>query len=246
MATKRITVGFSTNSHPRFGRKYDDANPPKTTTKSPYYWWFKFLQLNEDYKATCLAEGLGEYSEIYADLGNVHGIDFKSWWDDKRVFFAEQPKKYKMVIAQSPEELAPFNSEDALNVVVPLDWSQRSLRKKFNSLVLSKVEPSKRGLNTDKSTAKYKLSGRWHIEAMEHAYHVYVIKHTEQEDTKKLAWADIAIRAKLKVAKDMDEGKITNKTADERRVATIVVMRDYKRALDFIQYAASMSFPYKK
>jgi hypothetical protein len=44
----------------------------------------------------------------------------------------------------------------------------------------------------------------------------------------------------------MDEGKITNKTADERRVATIVVMRDYKRALDFIQYAASMSFPYKK
>ena len=58
-----------------------------------------------------------------------------------------------------------------------------------------------------------------------------------------LTWADVAIRAGLAVVKGMKEGVKTKQTADERRVATILAMRHYKRAQAFIRASAEGSFP---
>jgi hypothetical protein len=242
----RKVLGFSTQSYPTFGRgAFNEATPPKTVLASPYYWWFMFLRLNEDYKKTVDAKGAGKCTDIYKDFGDIYSVDFKTWWNTHASLFAEKRKGYSMSIANNNEELAPFGATDVVNLVVPLNWSQRSLKKKFTQLILSKLEKGRRGVSVEASSATYKLSGKWHIEAMRSAYKVHTLRNQLIEG-KKLPLADIAIKAELKIAKNMQLGKKTKLTSDMRRVATIIANRHYKRAELFIKAAASSSFPYSK
>lgn len=242
----RKVLGFSTQSYPKFGRGvFNEASPPKTVLGSPYYWWFMFLRLNEDYKRTVEAKGNGNFSGLYKDFGDIYSVDFKTWWTEKAPLFSEKRKGFSMAIASNSEELAPFGAKDVVNLVVPLNWTQRSLKKKFTQLILSKLEKGKRGVSVEASTAPYRLSGKWHIEAMQHAYNVYELRNIEVNG-KRLPLADVAIKAGLQIAKDMQLGKKTKLTSDMRRIATIIANRHYKRAETFIKSAASNSFPYSK
>ena len=244
--TQRKLLGFSTQSYPIFGRgKYSEESPPKAVIASPYYWWFKFLRLNEDYKKTVSAKGAGKYADLYKDFGDIYAVDFKTWWNSHATLFAEKRTGYSMSIASSAEELAPFGIEGVVNLVVPLNWTQRSLKKKFTQLILSKLEKGKRGVSVEASNATYGLSGKWHIEAMKNAYSVFTLRNQLVEG-RKLPLADVAIKAKLQIASDMQLGKKTKLTADMRRMATIIANRHYKRAETFIESAASNSFPYSK
>lgn len=241
---------FSTRSYPTFGRSrqpFDELNPPTTVTDSPYYWWFMFLRLNADYKKTCEAGGLGKYTDIYQDLGDIYRVDFKQWWREKAYLFAEPKKGYKMKVATDLSEIASFNDPEVLNLVVPLTWSQRSLKKSFTSLVLKLVEKGKRGVSVEASEARFRLSGKWNAQALSLAYRVYVLKH-ESSKNKKVPWADIGIRANLPYAKREKaiEGKKTDTTVDIRATLTVLANRHYKRAIAFIDSAATKSFPYGK
>lgn len=243
---KREVLVFSTRSYPTFGRQrkpFDELNPPKGVTDSPYYWWFMFLRLNAGYQSVCKSGGKGALSSIYKDLGDVHTQNFKEWWNQVAPMFAEPKKGYKMMVAKSKSDIAPFDSDEVLNLVVPLNRSQRSLKKSFAQLVLSRIEKGKRGVSVESSGAKYKLSGKWHIEALSTAYKIHSIKLRYENDGVKKAWADIAIEAKLPMTHALAKSdKSIN--SDVRRTLTILAMRHYDRALKFIQAAASNSFPY--
>lgn len=203
------------------------------------------MQLNTQYKATCLASGVGKYADIYKDLGDVHGCNFKQWWTERAYLFSELKKGYRMMVATSIVDIAPFDSDEVLNLVVPLTRSQRSLKKSFAQLVLKRVEKGKRGISVEHSEAQYRLSGRWNIDALKYAYRIYQIKHSVEQG-KKLAWADVAIRAQLPYAigEGAKEGVRTDATVDIRATLTILATRHYKRAEAFIEAAASKSFPY--
>ena len=232
---------FSTLSYPTFGRGvYSESSPPNTVVSSPYYWWFKFLQLNEEYKATVEKNGIGKLKDLYGDFNDIFNVDFKQWWKEHVFLFAEPKKRYSMRIANSYDELAPFNSDEVVNLVVPLNWNRRSLKKHFHTLILNKVEKSKKGLNVDASEAKYKINGRWRIDAMQIAYSVYVCK----KENPSLTWADIAAKTNLSIAKEYSVGEKNYRTKDLRRVATSATIRHYKRALKFIESAATNSFPH--
>jgi hypothetical protein len=241
---KRGVLIFSTRSYPTFGRTrkpFDEANPPDTVLSSPYYWWFMFLRLNKDYKKTCESGGVGKYADIYKDLGNVYAMNFKDWWNEKAPLFSEPKKGYRMKVAESLSEIAPFDDEEVLNLVVPLTWSQRSLRKAFTQLVLKRVEKGKRGVSVEKSEAQYRLSGKWHIEALTTAYKIYTIKSGVEEGTK-LAWADIGIQAKLPMSYAIKKGH-DKLNSDVRRTLTILAKRHYDRAEKYINDSASKAFP---
>lgn len=245
---KRSVLIFSTRSYPTFGRSrkpFDEQNPPDTVTDSPYYWWFMFLRLNVDYKATCEANGTGKCAELYKDFGDIHNLNFKQWWTEKAYLFAEPKKGYRMKVATDISEIAPFNDAEVLNLVVPLTWSQRSLKKAFSQLVHKLVEKGKRGVSVEASEAHYRLSGKWNAKALSHAYKVYTIKHAPNEG-KKLVWADIGIRAELPYAKEENaiEGKVKDDTVDIRATLTVLAHRHYLRALTFIDSAVTKSFPY--
>lgn len=247
-ATEGINKGafnFSTRSYPTFGRSrkpFDEANPPKTVTDSPYYWWFMFLRLNEEYKKTCQKKGKGTYSAIYKDLGNVHAMNFKEWWQARAHLFSEPLQGHRMTIAKTEDDFVSFDNPEVLNLIVPLTWSQRSLKKAFTKLVLSKVEAGKRGVSVEESNAQYRLSGKWNIEALSTAYKIYQIKNSIPKGEKKY-WADIAIEARLPLSFTKLDGH--NKlNSDLRRTLTIVTKRHYKRAEEFIQSSVTNSFPY--
>lgn len=240
---------FSTRSYPTFGRSkqpFNEESPPKAVTDSPYYWWFMFLRLNKDYEATCKARGKGACAELYKDFGDIYKVNFKDWWNEKAHLFAEPKKGYRMAIANSLNEIAPFNNNEVINLVVPLTWSRRSLLKSFTTHVLNKIEKGKRGVSVEKSDAPYRLSGKWNVEAFKFAYKIYVIKHASKEG-KKVALADIGIRAGIPYAKREKavEGNVTDDTVDIRATLTILTNRHLKRAHKFIESSSSNSFPNK-
>jgi len=244
--TSNKPVGFAIKSAPKVGRgRFNESNPPIGVYESPYYWWYKFLQISPEYQSIIKSNGKGRLSKLYADFGNVNSTDFKTWWRDKKHLFAEQPKKYKMLIANNVNELAPFNDKDALNLVLPLDWSTKSLKKKFATILNDLVEQglidkTKRGLNIDNTTAKYKLSGRWRIDALAMAHQIYTIKTNSDLSGIKKYWADIAIEAKLPWADR--SSKLVSQT-EARRTLTILAKRHYARAEEYLKAATSQSFP---
>jgi hypothetical protein len=251
---------FETMSYPRFGRGlYSDEKAPRTVRNSPFFWWFKFLQLNSDYVTTEKAKGVGVCSDLYKDFGDVSNKDFKTWWQEHSHLFAEQESAYKMKVAHSDMEIAPYNSNEVVNVVVPLSWSQKSLKKHF-AMLLNKlgVEQSKRGPKIGSETAKYSLGRRWNCGAMESAYKVYIARQANMEkgakETKKaqhkgevsskfkVAWADIADMAKIIVSNKDNEGSYRTK-GEVRRLQTILAVRHYENAESFIESSATASFP---
>lgn len=244
-------VHFAINQYPKFGRgPYSISSPPSTVTNSPFYWWFNFLRLNEGYKATAEANGIGICAEQYADFGDIYTVDFKEWWlkQGHARLFAEKPSSYTMKIAKNESDLAEFNSDEALNVVIPLTWTRTDIERRFAELVLKKIDKANKGLNTDESTAKYKINGKWHCEAMATAHKVYLLRKENEQAVKagratKLAWADLAIRANLNASKGLIEGKKGNMVSDDRRTLTVMAIRHYKRAAAYIKAAATHSFP---
>jgi hypothetical protein len=260
-SSKKPPLHFATKSYPRFGRgKYSEVSPPTGVTNSPFFWWFKFLQLNEDYRHTAQNNGTGVCADLYKDFGDVDGVDFKTWWRSHEHLFADEESTYKLRVASSVSELAPFGIAEAINVVVPLNWDQRSLKKRF-AMLLNKYEVRRgsRGPVTENPLAQYSLGRRWNCGAMEFAYKVYVIRQQNLDKGAKvtakvqhkgavsgkfkLAWADVAIQAKLKVASGMKEGKVKADDAEKRRLLTILATRYYKNAQEFIKSAGTSKFP---
>jgi len=249
-----------TKSTPRFGRGiYSDLNPPKTVKSSPFFWWFMFLRLNNDYQETIKNNGIGKCSQLFKDFGDVVNNDFKTWWREHSYLFAETPTQYTFKQAKKFTDLAPFDSSDAINVVVPLSWDQKSLKKYF-SLLLTKlgVVQGERGPKIGSNTAIYSIGRRWNCGAMDSAYRVYIARQANlekgaKETTKpqhkgavsskyKVAWADIADMAKLTVSNIDSEGSKRSK-AEIRRLQTILAVRHYENAEAFIKSSTTMNFP---
>lgn len=243
---RRGLLAFATRSYPKFGRQrrpFDAANPPQTVIDSPYYWWYQFLRLNKDYAATCKRGGRGPLSSLYRDFGDVFALDFKAWWTARDHLFAEPREGYRMLVARSTEDLAPFDSEDVINLVVPLTRTRRSLAKSFKFLVLSKVAPGRKGVSVATSEAQYRLSGKWHIGALQTAYRAYTARQESEARGERLPWADIAIRAKIPMSYAQSSvGR--RQDSDLRRTLTILAMRHYRRAEQFIAASVTRSFPY--
>ena len=234
---------FSTDNYPRFGRSlYKEQSPPAPVSNSPFFWWFKFLQLN-DYYANCVAGVADGCADIASDFGDVRAVDFKTFWKNKAKYFAEEKTGYEMRVAYKRAELAPFTSDQAVNLVLPLNWRRRALIKKFGKILNELLSDSRLNQQASRpvhSTAKYRLA-RWNIYALETAYRVYTLKRDNQQ----LAWADVALRAKLNVEgiEGMQEGDKRPTYVDVRRRATTLAMRYNGYAKGYIKAAASTRFP---
>jgi hypothetical protein len=244
---------FAIRKFPTFGRgQYSDQNPPPSVTQSPFYWWFKFLCLNDEYQMALKGKNAKINKSVLKDLGNPNIYDFKTWWRERSHLFAEPPQTYRMKVAQNISEIAPFNNSEVINLVVPLNWTNVGIKRSFARVIdklVPKVEPGNRGVQTKLSGAKFKIGRKWSISAFESAYKVYVEKQKAIEEVKKggknVSWADIGIRAELSWAKGKnmkinERGRIFS---DHRKTLTIITLKHYKRALSFIKASSTQKFP---
>ena len=239
---------FATRKYPVFGKgSYSESNPPKTILSSPFYWWFKFLQQNEEYAKAVGGKRSKVPRQLVKDFGNIKDLDFKSWWKTHSHLFAEPVTSYGMTIAQALDDLAPFGSKDAINLVIPLDWTNVGIKRRFAQVIDKLVPKAKKGQAIQPSEAPYRLGRKWSTVAFISAYNVYKLKKQSDiqvaQGGQKIPWADIAIMAKLDAAEGLKVGQKTQFTSDHRRVLTILAKRHYKRAEGFINAAASTAFP---
>ena len=165
---------FAIKQWPRFGRgPYSDDSAPATVRSSPYFWWFRFLQLNDDYEAALNGKRNHIRRSVVKAFGPVRGVDFKTWWSGHSELFAEPHTKYRMKIATSASELVPFGDTDGLNLVVPLDWNAKALQLSF-SRILNKLVKQGRVRTAPKGfavgDAPYKIGRKWNIAAMVQHY----------------------------------------------------------------------------
>ena len=239
---------FATRKYPIFGKgTYSEINPPKGITSSPFYWWFKFLQQNEEYAKALNGKKSKVSKQLVSDLGGVVDIDFKTWWKSHGHLFQEPATSYTIAIAKCNEDLAPFDSKDAINLVIPLAWTNVGIKRRFSQVIDKLVPKAKKGQAIQPSSAPYKLGRKWSTVAFTSAYNVYMLKKQSDlqvaQGGQKIPWADIAIMAKLNVAEGLKVGQRTQFTSDIRRTLTILAKRHYDRAEDFISAAATTSFP---
>lgn len=238
---------FATRKYPKFGKgEYSDEKPPNDVLNSPYYWWFRFLQLNEDYRLAVKGKSSKITKDIVDDLGDVFNTDFKTWWKTHSSSFAEPKTEYTMKIANSKEDLAPFKNQKVINLVVPLEWTNIGIKRRFSEIIDKLVPKQVKGRLERKTQADYKLMGKWNTGGFKYAHTVYVEKQKalreEIETGKRIAWADVAIRAKIPMTIGMKEGE-TKTNNDLRKTATVLAKRYYEKAEKFIKASASYRFP---
>lgn len=214
---------------------------------SPYYYWFKFLQLNEEYDRALNGEQTTISNEIVQDFGRVRGVDFDDWWDEHASLFAEPISQLEMKVANSSKDIAAFDGGEAVNIVVPLNWRNQDLKDAFGLLIDSLVPKRPQKMKLSDSQAKYRLGRKWNIKALHEAYVVMKyrqIAEIEQAATgKKTAWADIGIKVRHSYAQ-REKMKIGDtKDVDRRVTLTVLTTRAYARAQGFIAAAVTNSFP---
>lgn len=240
---------FATNKYPTFGRGiYSESKPPSSVTASPFYWWYKFLQLNDEYARAVQGKRAKVDRQVVRDFGDVRNVDFKTWWSSHSHLFAEPVSTYKMYIPKDANELAPFDDAEVINLVVPLNWSNVGIKRRFAQIVDALVAKTPKGARAHKtSEAKYKLGRKWSPVGLNHAYDVYVARQKalqiEQVTGERTYWADIGILAHLPAARG---AKLRDKSAinvEIRTNLTIQAVRNYKLAESFIAASATYVFP---
>jgi hypothetical protein len=204
------------------------------------------LQQNSDYDAALRGKRTKIDPSVVAAFGKVRGVDFKTWWSKHSHLFAEPPSSYAMAVARTAAELAPFTSNEAVNLVVPTQWSAMGLKRAFGRLVNNwvsdgRVKPAKRGFVLGE--AEFKIARKWHAAAMETAYKIYVAKKRASDLGEKLTWADAAIRIRLPAAIGLKERDLDYLLRDKRMTLSILAQRHHARALKFIAASVTKRFP---
>ena len=244
----------ATKKVPRFPVEkilFDQNNPPPKVRSSPYFWWYLFLQLNNNYSEALKGVENNISKDLIEDFGDVQNVDFNSWWyNGAGDVFGEPQTDIVMKVIKSENDLIPFDSPDAIMLIVPKHWTYQLLKRRFTESVLSFAPPNYRAQNLRDSKAKYRLGRKWSIIGFENAYKIYCEKIKADLNVlngqKKTAWADIAIRAQIPAAIGLKEGGHTKQDSDQRRKLTILAKRHFSRAEQYIQASATYVFPSPK
>lgn len=90
-------------------------NGSESWQNSVFYYWWLFLQENEDYRATCQNGGNGPKERLYRDFGDVHSGSFRDWWiSHGRELFREPPSE-GVKLSQNSDY-----SQNRISISVPL------------------------------------------------------------------------------------------------------------------------------
>ena len=166
--------------NPRFGRTKTQKQS-ETYKNSPYYFWWEFLKRHQGYAKTCKEAGRGRYAALYADFGNIHENDFKTWWqqcDRGARLFAEQPLGRVQVLR---EQFQMELKRGSLIVELPLVFPKRYLIQQVRQ-ILKREHLGKRGFQIHRrSTANYPITGHVDLESFDKALRVYDLRKAEPQ-----------------------------------------------------------------
>jgi hypothetical protein len=175
-ASSSLPVRFM-GKHPLFGktkRTRDVSGGIKRTEagvpfdKSPYYWWWRALQLSEAYEQVCKSKGRNAnpaLAKVYADFGDVFTQSFEVWWRANGARLFGEPPAPMTVRTLDIDEVETIketvDTKQTLLVAIPLFLTKREIATAVRKIV-AKNHSGKRGRSSvatrqAKSRALYKL-----------------------------------------------------------------------------------------
>jgi hypothetical protein len=232
--------------HPLFKR--DGSETGIRWKHSAYYLWWEFLRRHEGYRQTCLAGGKGAYSQLYADFGDVHGTDFKTWWSKDALgvrLFAE-PRAPVGVVALSDDDMAEFveqgRDSNTLVVAIPLDYQRRAIIKAFNKLLTQHFSRKRGEKRVAYSKARYPLARVPDVGALGVTLKCYDLRLKHPE--KPLWWIAQEVGVSEVMTKAELEGR-AGSVVSKKASMTAGVSRKLKQARSIIEGVGRGVFPAK-
>ena len=229
---------------PRDGKErvtppFPDAKPWQC---SVYYYWWEYLCRHQGYKDTCAAGGIGEFSKLYGDFGDIHSTDFWTWWRTHNEIFAEPP--IRQIRRAEPNEIA-----DARTVVlsVPLDTRLSLTAAQFRRL----IEP----LLLENSRAKTESAAKYPVETKPFlpSLHEHLLVWDARQANSEIPDAEIADAVGLRINHVVDGETIASRKSlklgfdDIERVLErrkkLSVQRHLRIAEQYIHYTGKGRFP---
>jgi hypothetical protein len=228
--------------HPTFGRK-TNPKPSSAWQRSVYYWWFEYLRRHEGYALTCKRGGKGKFSKLYAEFGDVHEADFKTWWttDNRGVELFAEPKSVSELQLVQLDDLQGIAPDPIVAYVqVPLNLPKRFLKQEFAKLLLKHHQGQRGVRHARSSNARYPVHGQPNMPALRVTLQVYDLKKAEPE----LKLWQIGERLRLfQFAQIAADGDTPLTIANKRNIMAATVSRYLRKAQAMIDNVAVGIFP---
>jgi len=155
-----------------YGRKI--PNPPFATAPiwkhSIYYYWWAYLRCNEQYAEACRLEGTvrGPMSKLYRDFGDVHGLKFKEWWQQRgHYLFAEPPSEIPVQIVHGS---SVYQLPKTVLVRIPLQQPFQLTIRQLRELIGTRIIEEKgkgRARRAAPSRALYPVTRKFTLRSLE-------------------------------------------------------------------------------
>lgn len=209
--------------------------------KSHGYWWFRCLQASEDYVACCRAGGVGMYSEIYADFGNVE-MHFSSWWMKRgRKLFAEEAPLREVSRIDTEDDLSKLQiKDDRLIIEVPLKIRKITAIRQINKLLKAAHVDQPVDIWAASTAKRQRIKSKVRMTTVELLLKLHLLRKRHPE----MKLYEIGTRAGvvLDLMARTTDGEMMNQDIEKRRM-TIAVSRYLKQAKHLIDNAAIGVFP---
>lgn len=207
------------------------------------YWWYRCLALHQSYLQCCESEGQGEFSALYADMGDVR-LHFSSWWIKygRKAFAEQEPLKDVLKIETFKDADDQIEKADRLVLSIPLTMRKTTAVRKVSKLLAE--AHAMRGSPVDiwkASTAKRMIvKSRLRRHTIKQLVHLWEMRQRFPDDTLYELGKRVGIELDL-LARDTQGEEITENM--ERRRMTIAVSRLLLQARHLIENAAQGTFP---
>lgn len=216
---------------------YSDDDLPKAPFKgaarhqrSVYYFWWLFLRENEGYWACCERGGTGEFSNLYADFGDVRPDDFVDWWIERgRALFSEPQASH---IQAFPSDGVSLHDEDRLVVSIPVTGDLNRTLAELKKL-LEPLQEEAIARSPQRQRPKYEVASKPVLSSLYQHYQVWRARKEHPEMT----LLQIASLVGIQAGADDGSGK------DPDQVKSISASRYLKQAAFLIECVGKGIFP---
>ena len=236
--------------YPLLGTKRNPSNESQLM-RSPYFWWWAYLERNKAYLLCCEREGKGKLSALYDDFGDVRDDDFREWWGRKKdkgeYLFAERSLDFYVKRLNNTDEWdSDWDDDNVAVVAVNLKMqSKRDIQKYFAGL-LKQIKPEKRGKkNVPESSARYQLCRNVTQQNLQVMLSIYdAVEHNlTLPQVERLKLWQIGEKFRLVRSAMTKPTDLPTDAGEKRHVMSNSVSRYYKRAKKIIDNTSLGRFP---
>lgn len=184
---------------------------------------------------------MGSTAELYEDFGDVHAVDFKTWWTtgDRGARLFAEPAVTSSVIPLLPSDISAiqdsWESGSQLVIAIPLTFSKRAILSHVKT-ILQKRHKRGRGQRVMKdSKAEYPVSAQFRVSSLKTDLEAYDLRLREPD----LKLWQIAQR--LRFSAKLSENDIN--VAEKKAAMSVAAFRKLAHAKRVIDAVAKGRFP---